>query len=218
MATKKQSAYRTDMIKLVHVARRELGLDEPTYRAILLAQGGGESLAAMPIDGMTKVLDYLKAQGFKVRVTKDDRKQATGPGAAKVRALWLFLHELGAVRDPSEAAMTTYVQRMAKVDDVQWMRGERYVKSNPRKDWQGRAELVIETLKKWAMRYLPAAIAQLKTEVQARHQQGLLNSEQQLCAQKAFSYGLEEAGFDKHNLVWDNLRAAVGRPFPPKSN
>lgn len=122
------------------------------------------------------------------------------------------------MRDPSEAAMTTYVQRMTKVDDVQWMRGERYVKSNPRKDWQGRAELVIETLKKWAMRYLPAAIAQLKTEVQARHQQGLLNSEQQLCAQKAFSYGLEEAGFDKHNLVWDNLRAAVGRPFPPKSN
>lgn len=38
----------------------------------------------MPIDGMTKVLDYLKAQGFKVRATKDARKQATGKGSGAV--------------------------------------------------------------------------------------------------------------------------------------
>lgn len=82
--------------------------------------------------------------------------------------------------------MTAYMQRMAKVDDVQWMRGDRYVKSNPRKDWQSRAEPVIETLKKWGMRYLPACMEQLKLEVQERHQQGLLTPEQQQCAAIAF--------------------------------
>lgn len=217
--TPKQKAYRLDRIKLVHVAKRELSLDEPTYRAILFAQGGNESLSAMSLDGMNKVIDYFKAQGFKLRKAAGDRKQATGPDAKKVRALWLFLHELGAVRDPSEAALTAYVQRIAGVDDVQWMRGTRKVPSNQAKRYQDRAELVIETLKKWAMRFLPADIVRLKDEVRERHQQGLLSAEQLLCAEVAFGNALNpEVGFDRHYLVWDNLRAAVARPFPPRSN
>lgn len=136
MATTKQTTHRNRIIKLIQVARRDLCLDEPNYRGILFAQGGNDSLAAMPIDGMQKVLDYLKAQGFKVRKTRTDRKQATGIDASKVRALWLFLHELGAVRDPSEAALTAYVKRIVKVDDVQWMRSSR------------RVETVIESQKK----------------------------------------------------------------------
>ena len=85
MTTKTQKEYRNGLIRLIHVARRDLNLDEHNYRAILFAQGGNESLAAMPIDGMKKVLDYLKAQGFKVRTTKTDRtsqatsRRPTGP-------------------------------------------------------------------------------------------------------------------------------------------
>ena len=161
MTQKTQKEYRNGLIRLIQVARRDLNLDETNYRAILFAQGGNESLAAMHIDGMKKVLDYLKAQGFKVRKTRTDRKQATGKDASKVRALWLFLHELGAVRDPSEAALTAYVKRIAKVDDVQWMRGVRRVDSGSKPMVKGREELVIETLKKWAMRHLPAAVTAL---------------------------------------------------------
>ena len=198
--TPKQKAYRLD-------------------RAILFAQGGNESLSAMSIEGMNQVIDYFKAQGFKLRKAAGDRKQAMGPDAKKVRALWLFLHELGAVRDPSEAALTAYVQRIAGVDDVEWMRGTRMVPSNPAKRYQERAELVIETLKKWAMRFLPTDIARLKNEVRERYQQGLLSAEQLQCAEVAFGNALNpEVGFDRHYLVWDNLRAAVGRPFPPRSN
>lgn len=202
MATKKQTAYRSQFIKLIHVARRDLNLDEPNYRAILFAQGGNESLAAMPIDGMKKVLDYLKAQGFKVRKTKTDRKQATGKDAGKVRALWLFLHELGAVRDPSEAALTAYVKRIAKVDDVQWMRSGH------------RVETVIESLKKWAMRFLPAAVATLKQEVRDRYHQGLLSEEQIGCAARGFERSTQGEGFDVQWEAWENLRTAAGRPFP----
>lgn len=202
MATTKQTTYRNRLIKLIQVARRDLGLDEPNYRGILFAQGGNDSLAAMPIDGMQKVLDYLKAQGFKVRSTKTDRKQATGKDASKVRALWLFLHELGAVQDPSEAALTAYVKRIAKVDDVQWMRSGR------------RVETVIESLKKWAMRYLPAAVATLKQEVRDRYHKGLLNEEQTGCAARGFKRSDEGEGFDVQWEAWENLRTAAGRPFP----
>ena len=202
MATTKQTTHRNRLIKLIQVARRDLGLDEPNYRGILFAQGGNESLAAMPIDGMQKVLDYLKAQGFKVRSTKTDRKQATGLDASKVRALWLFLHELGAVRDPSEAALTAYVKRMVKVDDVQWMRSGR------------RVETVIESLKKWAMRYLPAAVATLKEEVRERYHKGLLSEAQTGCAARGFERSTQGEGFDVQWEAWENLRTAAGRPFP----
>ena len=214
MTTKTQKVYRNRLIKLIQVARRDLSLDEPNYRAILFAQGGNESLAAMPIDGMQKVLDYLKAQGFKVRSTKTDRKQATGKDASKVRALWLFLHELGAVRDPSEAALTAYVKRIAKVDDVQWMRGARRVDSGPRPIVKGREELVIETLKKWAMRYLPAAVATLKQEVRERYHQGLLNEEQTGCAARGFERSTQGEGFEVQWEAWENLRTAAGRQYP----
>ena len=202
MTTKTQKEYRAQLIKLIQVARRDLNLDEPSYRAILFAQGGNESLAALPIDGMQKVLDYLKAQGFKVRSTKADRKQASGKDASKVRALWLFLHELGAVRDPSEAALTAYVKRIVKVDDLQWMRSGR------------RVEMVIESLKKWAMRYLPAAVATLKEEVRERYHKGLLNEEQTGCAARGFERSTQGEGFDVQWEAWENLRTAAGRPFP----
>ncbi|WEE79608.1 regulatory protein GemA [Comamonas testosteroni] len=202
MATTTQTTYRNRLIKLIQVARRDLVLDEPNYRGILFAQGGNDSLAAMPIDGMQKVLDYLKAQGFKVRKTRTDRKQATGIDASKVRALWLFLHELGAVRDPSEAALTAYVKRIVKVDDVQWMRSGR------------RVETVIESQKKWAMRYLPAAVATLKEEVRERYHKGLLSEEQTDCAARGFERSTQGEGFDVQWEAWENLRTAAGRPFP----
>ncbi|GAO72707.1 gp16 family protein [Comamonas sp. E6] len=202
MTTKTQKEYRNRLIKLIQVARRDLNLDEPNYRAILFAQGGDESLAALPIDGMQKVLDYLKAQGFKVRKTRTDRKQATGIDARKVRALWLFLHELGAVHDPSEAALTAYVKRMVKVDDVQWMRSGR------------RVETVIESLKKWAMRYLPGAVATLKEEVRDRYHKGLMSEAQTGCAARGFERSTQGEGFDVQWEAWENLRTAAGRPFP----
>ena len=208
--TPKQKAYRNKLITLVHVAKRDMALDEEAYRAILVAQGGGDSLSAMPIDSIDKVLKYMKAQGFRLRKTKTDRKQAVGKDASKARALWLFLHELGVVRDPSEAALTAYVQRIAKVDDVQWMRGSRISGGK----WKDRDYLVIESLKKWAMRFLPAAIRPLKEEAQQRYKAGQMTDVQIESAAMAFDRQLVDAGFDSHLEVWENLRIALGRPFP----
>lgn len=208
--TPKQKAYRNKLITLVHVAKRDMALDEETYRAILVAQGGGDSLSAMANGNINKVLDYMKAQGFKLRKTKTDRKQAKSHYAGKVRALWLFLHELGVVRDPSEAALTAYVKRIAKVDDMQWMRGARDINGR----WKDRDYLVIESLKKWAMRFLPEAIKPLKLEAQQRYKAGQMTEDQTQIAAMAFDRQLDEAGFDLHWEVWENLRTAVGRPFP----
>lgn len=110
-----------------------------------------------------------------------------------------MLHELGAVQNPSEAALSAYVKRIDKVDDLEWMRDP---------------EKVIETLKKWAQRYLPDAIHQLKAEVFKKRDDGALSPEQLETAARAFERYWDGGGFDIQHEVWNNLRAAVGRPFP----
>lgn len=210
MTSDAQKSYRNSLIKLIQVGRRDLRLDEPTYRDILRAWGGTESLSAMSIDGMKKVLDYFKSQGFTVRKLSGVRKQATDKRAKKVRALWLFLHELGAVRDPSEAALTAYVQRIAKVDHLHWARGWRRDLPEARE----RTELLIETLKKWVMRFLPGAIATLHGQIMKLHLHNSLSPEQIEEINKAGSYAHSDAGFDLHWAAWQRLMDALGRPVP----
>lgn len=199
--TPKPKTPRSRLITLVHVAKRDMALDEEAYRAILVAQGGGDSLSAMPMDRIKKVLDYMKAQGFKVRKAAADRKQADTPNAKKMRALWLFLHELGAVKNPSESALLAYVRRIGKVDSIEWLPGHK-------------VEAVIESQKKWAMRFLPGAVEALKVEALQRRANGLLSPAQLDAAAHAFRRFWDGDGFDIQWEVWENLRTSVGRPFP----
>ena len=193
---------RAALIKLIHVARRELGqksgLDDLAYRDILRMIGKSESLASMTVPNMELVLAHMKSKGFKVRPKAGDRPQVINPDASKVRALWLFLHVLGEVRDPSEKALASYVKRIAKVDDLRWAHG-RVV------------DTLIETLKKWAMRRLPAAVAALREEVIAAHRVMPLTAAQAELAIQAQQYLQRGQGFDMHWWAWECLMGALQR-------
>lgn len=195
---------RAALIKLIHVARRELGqksgLDDLAYRDILRIVGKSESLAAMTVPNMELVLAHMKSKGFKVRPKAGDRSQVINPDASKVRALWLFLHMLGEVRDPSEKALAAYVKRIAKVDDLRWAHG-RVI------------DTLIETLKKWAMRRLPAAVAALREEVIAAHRVTPLTAAQAELAMQAQHYLNRGQGFDMHWWAWECLMGALDRPI-----
>lgn len=138
---------RARLIKLIHVAKRDLGLDDGAYQAILQAQAGGKTSSAdCSAEELDAVLKHMKRSGFRVRHVKprQSRKLDTSAEAQKVRALWLLLHQIGEVRDPSEQALASYCKRIAKVDDLHWAGAAIFT--------------LIETLKKWAQRKLPAAI------------------------------------------------------------
>ena len=195
---------RATLIKLIQVGRRDLarqiGLGELAYRDILRDIGGNESLAAMDLPGMERVLAHIRTKGFQARSKVGDRPQVINPDASKVRALWLFLHELGEVRDPSERALAAYVKRIAKVDDLRWARG--YV-----------VERLIETLKKWAMRRLPAAVEALRREVMASHVAAPLSEERAALAEEAGMFLSRGEGFDLYWAAWECLMGALGRPL-----
>lgn len=151
-------AERTRLIRLIHVAKRDLRMVDADYRqAILTASGGrADSSADLSIVELEKLVSHLKRCGFKVRTAgksrpakpTSSRPLAGDPESRKIRALWLMLHELKAVENPSEAALAAYVKRVVKVDALQWINGLQ-------------AEILIETLKKWALRFLPAEVQRL---------------------------------------------------------
>jgi phage gp16-like protein len=72
-------------IQLIHIAKQQLGLDEATYRDMLWSVARVKSSTALDFAGRKKVLDHLKACGFKV--------------AAKVNE-WAFIDAATADRKP----------------------------------------------------------------------------------------------------------------------
>jgi len=134
---------RLRYIKLIHVARRELRMDDDTYRMMLAGMkvlDGATSTADLSVPNLLKVLEQLKQRGFKVRPNAaGKRPKANDEQSKKIRSLWLTLHDLGAVRDPSEEALAKFVLNMTKVSALQWLN-------------TGQASRVIENLKQWQSR------------------------------------------------------------------
>lgn len=134
------SPNRLRLIKLIHVARRELRMDDDTYRLLLAGMrelDGATSTADLSVPNLIKVLEQLKLRGFKVRPNKEQKRPlADDVQSKKIRSLWLELHELGAVRDSSEAALAKFVQGMTRVSALQWLN-------------TAQASRVIENLKQW---------------------------------------------------------------------
>lgn len=124
-------------IQLIHIAKQQLGMDDETYRAMLWSVARVKSSTELDFAGRKKVLDHLKACGFKV--VRQSRKLADDPQSKMIRALWLQLHAAGKVRNPSETALAAFVTRQTKVDALQWLSSEQ-------------ASAVIEELKKWLAR------------------------------------------------------------------
>ncbi len=139
---------RLRLIKLIHVARRELCMDDDTYRLLLSGMkglGGATSTADLSVPNLYRVLEQLKQRGFKVRPSKKQRPLAADDQSKKIRALWLTLHGMGEVRDPSEEALAKFVLKMTGVQALQWLSSDQ-------------ASQVIENLKKWQLRVTRAAI------------------------------------------------------------
>lgn len=139
------------LIKLLHIAKNQLMLDDAAYRRLLANVSGGKtSSKQMSVAELELALRGMKAQGFVVTTKAQAesgwqdipvREAADGVDAQikKIRALWLELHRLGAVRSPSELSLARFVSRMTGVDYQGWLSVDD-------------ASRVIEHLKQWKKR------------------------------------------------------------------
>lgn len=126
-------------IAAIHVAKKQLGLDDETYRNALHQVTGKSSTADMSEAERQKVLERFRQQGFKTAST-GVRKPLEGKFAKKLQALWIAGWNLGLVRDRDDRALVAFVKRQTGIDHVRFLRhGQDAIKA-------------IEALKGWLER------------------------------------------------------------------
>lgn len=127
---------RRGLLASVHIARKDLGLDESTYRSVLeQVSGGRDSAAHLTDEELGAVLDRFRASGWSPRKRRFSEKAHV----RKVWALWGEMHRAGLVHGPMRAGLRSFVKRMTGLTDPEWL--------DPMQ-----ARTVIEALKQWRAR------------------------------------------------------------------
>ena len=137
---------RADIIKLIHVGKRNLSLDDDTYRQLLAnAANGKTSCRDMNITELKTVLRSMESGGF-----KPVRKAPKAPAIItdKISVIWRIMGQQGFILDSGDRALDAFVKRTTRVRNggvgvarLDWLRGDQ-------------ASAVLESLKKWHMRVM----------------------------------------------------------------
>lgn len=122
-------------IAAIHVAKRELGMEEEDYRSFLQVIVGKDSLRAMSASEHRRVLDAMVAKGAGKK-----KRTLEGPYGEKLQALWISGWNLDLVRNNDDDALLAFVRNQTGIDHTRFLRDA--------KD----ARKAVEALKKWLER------------------------------------------------------------------
>lgn len=134
-------APRNAMLAKVHIAKKQLGLDDDLYRDALMTAVGKASAADCSDAELGRVIKHFGSKGFHVK-----RPGERLPGYAeskygpKILALWISGWNLGIIRDRSDVAMEAFIERQTGIASVRWLKAAED------------ASKVVEGLKKWLAR------------------------------------------------------------------
>ena len=157
------NAQRKPLIAQIHIAKKDLQLDDDTYRALLAnAANGKQSCASMSIQELEAVKKALVQRGWKPLVKSRLKPRQYSPKtthkppleknvADKIRAIWIDMAKHGYIQGGSERALGSLCHRMKRRQSVTWL--------TPTEQIQ-----FLEQLKKMGARLAEQAIASLWTE------------------------------------------------------
>jgi phage gp16-like protein len=131
---------RRRQIAQVQIARKALGMDETTYRAVLARVTGHDSLTACDLAALERAVAEMRRLGWEPTGKRPLARQAH---VRKVYAIWTSM--AGLVDDPSQDALRAFVVRQTGVTSPEWLDGVQ-------------ANKVVEGLKAWRARLTEKAI------------------------------------------------------------
>lgn len=105
----------------IHVAKKQLGLDDETYRALLERVTGEASTKDMTGRQRAAVLTELRRLGFKP-AEKARQTRLEGPYAKKLQWLWIAGWNLGVIRSREDVSLTAFVKGRTGLDAVRFLR------------------------------------------------------------------------------------------------
>ncbi len=126
----------------IHIAKKDLGLDDDTYREVLRRKTGRTSAAGMTEVQAQGVIAEMRRLGWKpaAKQTLPGFAIPADPQSRKILALWISLHKAGVVRNGSDQALLKFVKRVAGRDRLEWCSSrEKNQVIEALKDWLDRA-------------------------------------------------------------------------------
>lgn len=132
---------KANLIKLIHVGKTRLGLDDELYRDILSSTTGKTSSKDLNLAQLEAVLDRMKQLGFVVdsKPKSEVKNLASDPQSKLIRHLWLQLHAAGQVRNKDEKALAKFVENKVGVSALQFLSSHH-------------ADMIINHLRQWCKR------------------------------------------------------------------
>ncbi|MFC3637569.1 gp16 family protein [Camelimonas fluminis] len=125
------------MLAKLHIARKELGLPEGEYRALLARITGSDSAKGLSDAQLDKVLVEMKRLGWKPKPSR--RPPSHRADVRKIYALWGALAKAGKIASSDAAGLRNWANRQFSVSAPEFLTAE-----------QTRA--AIEQLKAWQRR------------------------------------------------------------------
>ena len=139
---------RNAELAVIHVAKKQLGLDDDLYHSIVERISG--KFRAEPVSSSGQMtpreraalIEELRTRGFRKIVRPERREEPSAPGDGqlkKILALWGDLVATGTLHDPSEKGLRHFVKRQTGLEAARWLTA-------------AQSNKVIEGLKAWLAR------------------------------------------------------------------
>ena len=135
-----RKTHRQATLAKIHIAKKELCLDDDTYHALLERLFGVTSAKDLTARQHIQLLGELCRLGWKPKAANPKRAPLRLPQLRKLRLLWYRLVEAGVVHSVEESSLLHFVARQTQVDRLEWLSVEQ-------------ASQVIEALKAWGKRH-----------------------------------------------------------------
>jgi len=171
--------------QLINIARTQLGMDDDSYRAMVIRINGGKgtSLKACNMAELNLILKELKEKGFKIKPNNKNgfKSQRVKPAKTtkdghplpadirdKMLSLWIEMHQQGIIRDGSDAGLTAYCRNRSGKDHWHWITEYEAIDMiEGLKTWQSR-ELLGRLLKRLKMKGVTISKAELDDKAEIK--------------------------------------------------
>ena len=114
---------RNAMLAKVHVARKQLDMDEAGYRELLQRAIGKASARDCTEAELERALGEFRRLGWKPVTTPaaSGRGKSEKPHVRKIFALWGSLARTSAINDGSRPALVSFIERQTGVSHPDWL-------------------------------------------------------------------------------------------------
>lgn len=111
------------LLALVHLAPKQLGLDEEARRDLQEEVTGKRSASEMTVAELNHLIAVYRSLGFKVETKGGGgySPKYDDPQKAKIVALWITCFQQGVVENRSHAALERFVKRVTGVAKLEWL-------------------------------------------------------------------------------------------------